>query len=194
MFSHIMVGSNDIDRSQRFYDALFGAVGGQPGRKDAKGRLVGVSKIARDITARKRAEAALREGEALKTGILNAGSDAIITTNQATEVLEFNAAAERIFGYARKEAIGKRVADLIVPPSQRKAHTRGVARYPVRRSPKSPARHAGCGACALRGPGARRRAAFSPEREHRRRARHGRHRLRSDAADGQAAASSAVAG
>jgi catechol 2,3-dioxygenase-like lactoylglutathione lyase family enzyme len=39
MFSHIMLGSNDIDRSQRFYDALFSAVGGQPGRKDAKGRL-----------------------------------------------------------------------------------------------------------------------------------------------------------
>ena len=27
MFSHIMVGSNDIDRSKRFYDALFGSIG-----------------------------------------------------------------------------------------------------------------------------------------------------------------------
>jgi catechol 2,3-dioxygenase-like lactoylglutathione lyase family enzyme len=39
MFSHIMVGSNDIDRSQHFYDALFGALGAKPGRKDEKGRL-----------------------------------------------------------------------------------------------------------------------------------------------------------
>lgn len=39
MFSHVMVGSNDIDRSKRFYDALFTAVGGKPGRKDDKGRL-----------------------------------------------------------------------------------------------------------------------------------------------------------
>lgn len=31
MFSHVMVGSNDLDRSKRFYDALFGAVGGRPG-------------------------------------------------------------------------------------------------------------------------------------------------------------------
>jgi catechol 2,3-dioxygenase-like lactoylglutathione lyase family enzyme len=40
MFSHVMVGSNDIDRSKKFYDALFGAVGGKPGIKDAKGRLI----------------------------------------------------------------------------------------------------------------------------------------------------------
>lgn len=40
MFSHIMVGSNDIARSQKFYDALFAAMGGKPGVADAKGRLV----------------------------------------------------------------------------------------------------------------------------------------------------------
>jgi catechol 2,3-dioxygenase-like lactoylglutathione lyase family enzyme len=39
MFSHMMVGSNDTDRSRRFYDALFGAIGGKPGRQDDKGRL-----------------------------------------------------------------------------------------------------------------------------------------------------------
>ena len=39
MFSHIMVGSNDIARSKKFYDALFVAIGGQPGVEDAKGRL-----------------------------------------------------------------------------------------------------------------------------------------------------------
>ncbi len=40
MFSHVMVGSNDIDRSKKFYDALFCAVGGKPGVADAKGRLI----------------------------------------------------------------------------------------------------------------------------------------------------------
>ena len=37
MFSHIMVGSNDIARSKRFYDALFDALGARPGRQDEKG-------------------------------------------------------------------------------------------------------------------------------------------------------------
>ena len=40
MFSHVMLGSNDIDRSKKFYDALFTAVGGKPGVQDAKGRLI----------------------------------------------------------------------------------------------------------------------------------------------------------
>jgi catechol 2,3-dioxygenase-like lactoylglutathione lyase family enzyme len=40
MFSHVMVGSNDIDRSKKFYDAVFGAIGGKPGVVDAKGRLI----------------------------------------------------------------------------------------------------------------------------------------------------------
>ena len=35
-----MVGSNDIARSKKFYDALFGALGGKPGSQDAKGRLI----------------------------------------------------------------------------------------------------------------------------------------------------------
>src|SRR5271166_2674936 len=39
MFSHIMVGSNDIARSKKFYDALFVAMGGSPATPDARGRL-----------------------------------------------------------------------------------------------------------------------------------------------------------
>jgi catechol 2,3-dioxygenase-like lactoylglutathione lyase family enzyme len=40
MYSHIMVGSNDIDRSKTFYDATFTAIGGKAGIKDEKGRLI----------------------------------------------------------------------------------------------------------------------------------------------------------
>ena len=40
MFSHVMIGSNDLARSKTFYDALFEALGGKPGRTDPKGRLV----------------------------------------------------------------------------------------------------------------------------------------------------------
>jgi len=40
MFSHVMVGSNDVARSKKFYDALFAALGGREGRQDEKGRVV----------------------------------------------------------------------------------------------------------------------------------------------------------
>lgn len=39
MFSHMMVGSTDIQRSKAFYDATFTAIGAQPGTVDPKGRL-----------------------------------------------------------------------------------------------------------------------------------------------------------
>ncbi|WP_341207622.1 VOC family protein [uncultured Sphingomonas sp.] len=40
MFSHVMVGSNDLARSKTFYDALFAALGGREGRQDDKGRIL----------------------------------------------------------------------------------------------------------------------------------------------------------
>ena len=40
MFSHIMVGSNDIARSKTFYDAVLGAIGAKPAITDDKGRLI----------------------------------------------------------------------------------------------------------------------------------------------------------
>lgn len=40
MFTHIMIGTNDFDRAQAFYDATFVALGGEPGELDARGRLI----------------------------------------------------------------------------------------------------------------------------------------------------------
>ncbi len=40
MFSHITVGTNDMDAARRFYDALFAAMGARPGVFDEKGRLL----------------------------------------------------------------------------------------------------------------------------------------------------------
>ena len=39
MFSHVMFGSNDLEKSKVLYDALFTAIGGKPARVDEKGRL-----------------------------------------------------------------------------------------------------------------------------------------------------------
>ena len=40
MYSHMMVGSNDIARSKKFYDSTFAAMGGKEGMQDPKGRLI----------------------------------------------------------------------------------------------------------------------------------------------------------
>ncbi|MBO1021124.1 VOC family protein [Methylobacterium sp. SD274] len=40
MFTHVMIGSNDLDRARCFYDATFAALGGKPGVMDPRGRLI----------------------------------------------------------------------------------------------------------------------------------------------------------
>ena len=40
MFSHVVLGANDIEASKKFYDAIIGAVGGNPGFTDPNGRVV----------------------------------------------------------------------------------------------------------------------------------------------------------
>jgi len=52
MFSHIVVGSNDLDRSRKFYDATFAAIGAGAGALDAKGRLVYAKDGARLLVTR----------------------------------------------------------------------------------------------------------------------------------------------
>ena len=40
MFSHVMLGTDDIAASKAFYDATIGALGGKPGREDDRGRVM----------------------------------------------------------------------------------------------------------------------------------------------------------
>lgn len=40
MFSHVMVGTNDLEKSKKFYDALFKALGGREAITDPNGRLI----------------------------------------------------------------------------------------------------------------------------------------------------------
>ena len=61
--------------------------------------------------------------------ILDTALDCIITMDEQGRVREFNPAAERVFGYSRSEALGRELAELIVPPALREGHRRGLAHY-----------------------------------------------------------------
>jgi two-component system, chemotaxis family, CheB/CheR fusion protein len=67
--------------------------------------------------------------EMLYRGILDTSLDAIIAMDAQGRVLEFSSAAERLFGYSKADAIGKELADLIIPAQLRDAHRRGLAHY-----------------------------------------------------------------
>ena len=85
--------------------------------------------VARDISERKRAEDALRASEARKSAMIEGALDAIVTIDARGRILEFNSAAERMFGYARSNAVGQPMSDLLIPPSLRERHREGMARY-----------------------------------------------------------------
>ena len=82
-----------------------------------------------DITARKQAEQSRQESEARKGAILNSALDAIITIDDRGRINEFNPAAEKMFDRDRASVMGQELAELIVPPSLRDKHRRGLERY-----------------------------------------------------------------
>jgi PAS domain S-box-containing protein len=72
--------------------------------KDADGRVIGISKIARDITERKKSETALRENERRLQDLLAAIPAAIYTTDAAGKITYYNEAAVELAG--RRPTIG----------------------------------------------------------------------------------------
>jgi PAS domain S-box-containing protein len=85
----------------------------------------------RDITRRKETEARLQESEARARAVVSAALDAIVTIDEEGLVVEFNPAAERIFGHRLADVVDQSLADLIIPPSHRDAHRNGMHRFLV---------------------------------------------------------------
>src|SRR5207245_6031292 len=81
------------------------------------------------VGERAKAVTALRQSEEGMRAILESALDCIITMDHQGKVLEFNPAAEKTFGYHRDEAIGQLLSDLIIPPSLRERHQKGLSRY-----------------------------------------------------------------
>ncbi|MBL8796880.1 MAG: PAS domain S-box protein, partial [Planctomycetia bacterium] len=70
-----------------------------------------------------------RLSEARRQALVQAALDAIVSMDCAGTILEFNPAAERTFGYRRSDAVGRNLAELLIPPGLRPAHRKGLAHY-----------------------------------------------------------------
>jgi PAS domain S-box-containing protein len=78
---------------------------------------------------RRRDAEALGAKEARHRAMLDAALDCVVTMDHEGRVVDFNPAAERTFGYRAGEAIGRAMAELIIPAELRERHRRGLARY-----------------------------------------------------------------
>ena len=89
-----------------------------------------------DITAQLEAEqererllANERSARLRAEGILETALDGIITIDGEGRIRDFNPASERMFGHSRADAVGRDVAEMIIPPRFRESHRRGFAHF-----------------------------------------------------------------
>ncbi|MDQ6677892.1 MAG: PAS domain S-box protein [Acidobacteriota bacterium] len=78
---------------------------------------------------RKRKEIAVQESEARNAAVLQTSLDCIVVIDEDSRILEFNAAAERTFGYRREDILNQTLPEKIIPPSLRERHYNGMSRY-----------------------------------------------------------------
>jgi two-component system cell cycle response regulator len=105
----------------------------QQGAQDylVKGQVNGnlIWRTIRYAMERQRGKQALISSDTRLKAIFDAALDAIITTDEEGRITGWSLQAERIFGWPISEALGRKLAETIVPPRYREAHLKGLARF-----------------------------------------------------------------
>jgi PAS domain S-box-containing protein len=81
--------------------------------KDRTGKIVGASKVARDITERKNSEEARRTSEVRYRALFEYAADGIVIANPESYYIDANASACRMLGYTRGELVGLHAKDIV---------------------------------------------------------------------------------
>jgi two-component system sensor kinase FixL len=96
--------------------------------RDDHGRIIGVSKIARDLSEIHHVHRDLERREALLRSILDTVPDALVVIDKQGVIQSFSVAAERLFGFSPEEMIGQNVS-VLMPSPYREEHDSYLARY-----------------------------------------------------------------
>jgi PAS domain S-box-containing protein len=91
--------------------------------------LINAARGERADDSRRRAERRLRLSEERNQLIVETALDAVVTMSNTGHVTGWNTQAERMFGWSRAEALGRELAELIVPERHRDEHRAGLRRY-----------------------------------------------------------------
>ncbi|HTI03375.1 MAG TPA: PAS domain S-box protein [Acidisoma sp.] len=92
------------------------------------GAVIGISDIARDLSETQRLAEAFQQREALLRSILDSNPDGFIVIGESGIIKIFSAAAERMFGYAAAEVVGRNVS-MLMPEPYSAAHDGYMQRY-----------------------------------------------------------------
>ncbi|MDB5196847.1 MAG: domain S-box-containing protein [Flaviaesturariibacter sp.] len=98
-------------------------------RKDANGKPLYTRGIFRDVTARLKAEASVKEREQNLQQLLVNAPDSVIVIDRENKVTFWNPMSEKLFGWTADEVVGQPLSGFIIPPQHRRAHDEGMKRY-----------------------------------------------------------------
>ena len=104
-------------------------VEGQIGKVLINGVIKYTRAIIRDITHQKEKEKSFLNNQRKFSQFFEFAPDAVIVINSKQEITEWNIKAEKIFGYSAAEALGKFLAETIIPLKHRKAHNFGMEHF-----------------------------------------------------------------
>jgi two-component system, LuxR family, sensor kinase FixL len=81
------------------------------------------------VYARRKSESARQASENKLRTVIDTALDAVVSMDHQGKITEWNKQAEAIFGWSRQEAMGRELAELIIPPEYRQAHHHGLQRF-----------------------------------------------------------------
>ncbi len=97
--------------------------------RDISWQVDTTAQLRAEISRRTDAERHLSDATQRLQSLVASANDAIISIDAASTIIDWNKAAERIFGWSRDEAQGRNLTELIIPPPHRKHHNAGIERF-----------------------------------------------------------------
>ncbi len=91
--------------------------------------IIGTIGAVTDITERKQTEQNLRNSEEQIRLIIDTALDAVVIIDENGRVINWNPQAESVFGWSKKEMMGRFLGETIIPYHHRSGHRRGMERY-----------------------------------------------------------------
>ena len=89
--------------------------------KDATGKVIGASKVVRDITERRRAQKELQEERDFILAVVDTVGSLVVVLDREARIVRFNRACEHLTGYSFDEVKGRSAIDLLLAPEETKA-------------------------------------------------------------------------
>lgn len=97
--------------------------------RDVSWQFDTTAQLRAEISRRTDAERSLSDATVRLQALIATANDAVITIDERSQIIDWNNAAERMFGWSRQESLGRILTELIIPPGHRKYHDAGIERF-----------------------------------------------------------------